>query len=92
MVKHVEGKGCGSLRATAVEMECSEVHDARKYTTGNNYDKGYSMLKLKRFFINARSLKNNFKMDELTGYALDHNLDIIGVIETWLNNSVFDEK
>ena len=29
-------------------------------------------------------------MDELEGYALDHNLDIIGVIETWLNDSVLD--
>ena len=29
-------------------------------------------------------------MEELKGYALDHNLDIIGVVETLLNESVCD--
>ena len=29
-------------------------------------------------------------MDELEGYALDHNLDIIGLVESWLNDSVLD--
>ena len=31
-------------------------------------------------------------MDELERYALDHNLDIIGVVETWLNDSALEEK
>ena len=34
--------------------------------------------------------QNNFKMDELQGCALDHNLDIIGIVETWLIDSVLD--
>lgn len=42
------GKGCGSIRNTEIEIECSEVHDDGKYTAGNNYDKGNSKLKLNK--------------------------------------------
>ena len=42
------------------------------------------------FFVNARSLLNNFKLEELHNYAIEHNLQIIGIAETWLNSHVGD--
>ena len=39
-------------------------------------------------FINARSILNNCKIDELTSYVVKYNLHIIGVAETWLNDNV----
>ena len=39
-------------------------------------------------FVNARSLLNNFKMDELKLYAIELNLHLIGIAETWLNDDV----
>lgn len=33
---------------------------------------------------------NNFKVDELTNYARDYNLHIIGVVETWLHDNIGD--
>ena len=84
-------EGCGSIRTTEVEIECSEIHGDSKYMASNNYDKGYSKLKLKCFFINAKSLTNNFKMYELERSALGHNyLDIICVVETRQNDTVLD--
>jgi len=31
---------------------------------------------------------NNFKVDELCTYAIEHNLHLIGVVETWLNEGI----
>ena len=65
------------------EIEYSEVHAVKKYTVGNN------KLKLKSFFVNARRLKDNFKIDELEEYVLDYKLDTICIVET-LNDSAFN--
>ena len=50
------------------------------------------MFHLNYLFTNARSLKSNCKLDELCTYAVDYKLDIIGVVETWLNENVGMEK
>jgi len=39
-------------------------------------------------FINVRSILNNFKIDELQAYAVLHDLHIIGMAESWLNDRV----
>jgi ribonucleases P/MRP protein subunit RPP40 len=43
-------------------------------------------------FVNARSLMNNFKVEELQIYAEEHKLDILGVAETWLNSDISDSE
>ena len=43
-------------------------------------------------FVNARSLLTNFKVDELHVYAAEKDLDIIGIAETWLNESILDSE
>ena len=43
---------------------------------------------LKVLFVNARSLLNNFKVQELEMYATEHDLDIIGICETWITSEV----
>ena len=35
---------------------------------------------------------NNLKLDELNMYAKEHDLDVIGIAESWLNESVFDSE
>ena len=44
------------------------------------------------FFVNARSILNNLKLEELHIYANDYSLDVIGVAETWLNDKVLDAE
>ena len=44
--------------------------------------------KLNILYLNARSIKNNFKMEEIGSYVKEYNVDIIGVTETWLNEQV----
>jgi len=39
-------------------------------------------------FINVRSILNNFKIDELQAYDVLHDLHIIGIAESWLNDRV----
>ena len=39
-------------------------------------------------YLNARSIKNNLKIEELGSYDKEYNVDIIGVIETWLNEQL----
>jgi len=43
---------------------------------------------LKCLYVNARSLKNNLKIDELYLYAKQYKLDVIGISETWLNEDI----
>ena len=38
--------------------------------------------------INARSLNDEDKFEEITSLVLEHNLDIFAVSETWLNSSI----
>ena len=45
---------------------------------------------LKCFYTNARSLRN--KKDELFGYIIDENLDIICISESWINEEVLNES
>ena len=40
--------------------------------------------------MNARSIVNKHK--ELEMYALEQKFDIIGITETWLNNSISDNE
>ena len=44
------------------------------------------------FFVNARSLVNNFKIEDLQLYAADLNLHIIGIAETWLNDNIANSE
>lgn len=48
------------------------------------------MKQLSIMYLNARSIRN--KMDELKIIVSEHKPDIIGVVETWLNDSVFDSE
>lgn len=41
-------------------------------------------------FVNARSVISNFKIEELQMYAIELNLHIIGVCETWLHENILD--
>ena len=43
-------------------------------------------------FVNARSLINNLKIEDLQMYAVDYNLHIVGIAETWLQENVSDEE
>jgi hypothetical protein len=48
--------------------------------------------KLNCLFINARSIMNNFKLEELKLYIQEYSIDIIGIAETWLTDSVSDSE
>ena len=39
-------------------------------------------------FVNARSILSNLKISELAEYASDMNLHVIGIAESWLNDSI----
>ena len=43
-------------------------------------------------YVNARSLVNNLKIDELKAYVVDFDLDIIGITETWLNKGISNSE
>ena len=42
--------------------------------------------------MNARSVANNNKVEEIAMYALENSLDIIGVAESWLNENILDSE
>jgi len=46
----------------------------------------YALYSLSCFFVNARGLLS--KIDNLRDYAIQLNLDIIGVAETFLNDKI----
>jgi ribonucleases P/MRP protein subunit RPP40 len=52
----------------------------------------YGGKKLNCLFVNARSISNNFKVEELSMYANIDNLDIIGVAESWLNEDILTSE
>ena len=45
----------------------------------------YGIKSFNCLYVNARSLVNYFKIDELKAYVVEFDLDIIGITETWLN-------
>jgi hypothetical protein len=49
-----------------------------------------SIVKLKCFYVNARSLVN--KRDELELYIMDEKPDIVGITETWTVESIGDSE
>ena len=48
----------------------------------------YSRQNVKCLFITARSLLSKLKMEELLMYAKEEQLDILGIAETWLLDTV----
>ena len=65
------------------------MHDAR-VKLRNNFqgDDRVELDSLNCLFINVRSILNNFKIEELNDIAVDQNLHIIGIAESWLNKDV----
>ena len=53
-------------------------------------DKEINTKKIKVIYCNARSLRN--KIDELRIMAQDYNPDIIGIVETWLTDNIYDSE
>lgn len=47
-----------------------------------------SSRKLNCLFLNARSIMSNFKQQELEIICKEKNLDILGVVETWLHDGI----
>ncbi|MCD9088861.1 hypothetical protein, partial [Stenotrophomonas sp. SY1] len=45
---------------------------------------------LKTMYFNARSIRNKFQ--EIQAYVKSENLDIIGIIETWLSGTEFEAE
>ena len=43
-------------------------------------------------FVNARSIMNNLKLHELSAYAAEHKILIIGLAETWLNSEISNSE
>jgi len=48
-----------------------------------------SIDKFKCFYTNARSIRN--KKDELHGYILEENLDLVCITETWINKDILND-
>ena len=61
--------------------------------TKRNYT---SIRQLHCLYVNARSVVNNLKIDELKAYViefeLEFELDIIGITETWLNEGISNSE
>ena len=67
----------------------------RNDVTRHNANVGENFIvkdKLNCMFINARSINSNFKLEELHALAIDNELDLIGIAETWLNDSILDSE
>lgn len=58
----------------------------------NNCKNVNSFDKLNVLFINARSLNNNLKLQELQFYIKEYDLHILGICETWLNDNITDAE
>ena len=43
-------------------------------------------------YINARSLVNNLRIDELKVYVVEFDFDIIDITETWLNKGISNSE
>lgn len=43
-------------------------------------------------FVNARSVLSNFKIEELEAYAMENDLDIIGIAESWLTDNILQSE
>jgi hypothetical protein len=48
--------------------------------------------KLNCMFVNARSVLSNFKIEELTAYTKQNDLDVIGIAETWLTDNILQPE
>ena len=83
--KRTGGAGNSFLPAPAVKRQAA--CNITPEVSGKNKNIVY-VNKLNCFFVNARSLMNNLKIDELNNYAIDCNLHVIGIAETWLNDSI----
>ena len=62
-------------------------------TENNNINKTkLSEKELNCLFLNARSILNNFKFTELKEICKEKDLDLIGIVETWLHSEIKNEE
>ena len=52
----------------------------------------HAIKSLNCLYVNAKSLVNNLKIDELKAYVVEFDLDIIGKTETWLNQGISNSE
>ena len=62
------------------------------YVNSVNNVYNYGIKSLNCLYVNARSLVNNLKIDELKAYVVEFDLDIIGITETWLNEGISNSE
>ena len=83
-----EIKNIGSNRNSKVKKNTGLLNSTQG-TTEQKY-KSVAKSNLSCFLINARSIVN--KRDELELYIAQENIDILGITESWLNDSILDSE
>ena len=73
-----------------IKDETSDRGTAHVNSVDNVYNHGIKSLNC--LYVNAKSLVNNLKIDELKAYVLEFDLDIIGITETWLNEGISNSE
>ena len=88
MLKKLARSGGSAITASivAIKDETSDTGTVHVNSVNNVYNHGIKSLNC--LYVNARSLVNNFKIDELKAYVVDFDLDNIGITETWLTDGI----
>ena len=74
----------------AIKDETSDSGIVHVNSVNNVYSHGIKSLNC--LYVNARSVVNNLKIDELKAYVIVFELDIIGITETWLNEEISNSE
>ena len=93
-LKCASGKGCFCTSDSSSFLNESESKSIKsininKFRCNATCKENSTSKEVKVFFTNARSLRNT--LDELYGYMLVENIDVVCITESWINEELFGD-
>ena len=87
LTKLARSGGSGiSTPIVVIKDDILDIETVHVNSVNNVHNHGIKSLNC--LYVNARSLVNNLKIDELKAYVVEFDLDIIGITETWSNEGI----
>ena len=79
-----------STPIVVIKDDILDIETVHVNSVNNVHNHGIKSLNC--LYVNARSLVNNLKIDELKAYVVEFDLDIIGITETWSNEGIWNSE
>ena len=92
LFKKLASSGVSGIAALIVVIKDETLDRGTVHVNSVNNVNNHGIKSVNCLYVNARSLVHNLKIDELKDYAVEFDLDVIGITEIWVNEGISNSE